>query len=240
MQWATAPAWEGSPGAWEPVDPGARCARTENSRENDEPKEETITMRRITTALTAATAALALAACNGDTTEDTTTPADTTPAVDTTTDEGTETGAAGADDEATQTDDAATTDDAAMTDDAAAGTAGAAGAGMTDEVCAEFFETQGTPLSERVPEQLDVVSAGDDLDPASFSEVSLLEGRIDGLMEDASGDQQGLLERINAPFTEVVEAVVGEDQQLESEIAIPEVDVEDSEAALEEFEASCS
>lgn len=195
-------------------------------------------MRRITTALTAATAALALAACNGDTTtEDATTPDATVPAVETET----ETGAAGATDDTT---DAATqTDAAGQTGDAAADTGAATGAaagGMTDQVCADFFEGQGTPLAERVPEQLDAVSGGADLDPVSFSEVSLLEGRVGELVDDASADQQGLLERINAPLTEVVQAVVGEGTMQEETITIPEVDTQDAQDALEEFETACS
>lgn len=182
-------------------------------------------MRRTFTTITALGAVLALAACNGDSADDTATGEDTA-AVETT-------------DETTDTDDTATaTDDAATTagDDEAGATAG----GMTDPVCAEFFETQGTPLDERATDQLEVVGAGNDLDPVSFSEVNLLNGRIAGLVEDADGEQAGLLERINAPFDEVVEAVTSEDNGNQPEIAIPQVDTADAEAALEEFEASCA
>ena len=179
-------------------------------------------MRRTFTTLTALTAALALAACNGDSSSNDTETAADTPTVETT-DESTET----ADDAAETT----ATDEAGET---------AAAGGMTDPVCAEFFETQGTPLSERAQEQLDVVGAGDDLDPVSYSEVSLLNNRITLLQEDADGEHADLLERINAPFDEVVDAVVAEDTRLEDEIAIPAVDTADAEAALEEFETACA
>lgn len=185
-------------------------------------------MRRTFTTITALGAVLALAACNGDSTDDTATGEDTA-AVETTD----ETTADTADtDTTTATDDAATT--------AGADEAGATAGGMTDPVCAEFFETQGTPLDERATDQLEVVGAGDDLDPVSFSEVNLLEGRIAGLAEDADGEQADLLERINAPFTEVVQAVVSEDNGNQPEITIPQVDTADAEAALEEFETACA
>lgn len=186
-------------------------------------------MRRTLTTITALGAALALAACNGDSTEDTATEPDTTAAD--TTDESTETAGS----ETADTEDAAATTGATDED---GGTAAAGG--MTDPVCAEFFETQGIPLDERTQEQLQVVSAGEDLDPVSFSEVSLLNGRINTLLEDADGEQTGLLERINAPFQEVVDAVVAEDTRLEPEIAIPAVDTADAEAALGEFETACA
>lgn len=182
-------------------------------------------MRRTFTTITALGAALALAACNGDSADDTATDADT-PAVETaedTTDEST--------DEDMTT---AGADDADTTED------GATAGGMTDPVCAEFFEGQGTPLAERATAQFEVVGAGDELDPVSFSEVNLLEGRIAGLAEDADGEQADLLERINAPFTEVVQAVVSEDNGNQPEITIPQVDTADAEAALEEFETACA
>ena len=181
------------------------------------------------TTITALGAVLALAACNGDSSDDTATGEDTAAVetVDETTDETTD---------ATDTD--AATDDAATT--AGADEDAATAGGMTDPVCAEFFETQGTPLSERAQEQLDVVGAGDDLDPVSYSEVSLLNNRISGLIEEADGEHADLLERINAPFDEVVEAVTSEDAGLEPEIAIPSVDTADAEAALEEFETACA
>lgn len=181
-------------------------------------------MRRTLTTFTALGAALALAACNGDSAEDTATEDTDTAAVDTT-DEGAETEAG---------DDTGATSDAGDADDETAA------GGMTDPVCAEFFETQGVPLDERALEQLEVVSAGDDLDPTSFSEVSLLNARISGLAEEAEGEHLDLLERINAPFQEVVDAVIAEDTRMEAEIAIPAVDTADAEAALEEFETACA
>lgn len=185
-------------------------------------------MRRTFTTITALGAVLALAACNGDSADDTATDEDTA-AVETT-------------DETTETTDADTGTATADGEATTAGTDGdgATGGGMTDPVCAEFFETQGTPLSERATEQFEIVGAGDDLDPVSFSQVNLLNGRIADLVEEAEGEQADLLNRINAPFDEVVEAVTSEDAGNQPEIAIPDVDTADAQAALEEFEASCA
>lgn len=190
-------------------------------------------MRRTFTTITALGAALALAACNGDSADDTATDADT-PVVedmDETADEDMDEATAGDTDEDMTT---AGADDADTTED------GATAGGMTDPVCAEFFEGQGTPLAERATAQFEVVGAGDELNPVSFSEVNLLEGRIAGLAEEADGEHADLLERINAPFTEVVQAVVSEDNGNQPEITIPQVDTADAEAALEEFETACA
>lgn len=193
-------------------------------------------MRRTITTLTALAAATALAACSPETateeteTQDTVT-SETTEA--TTTDSATETDAAGE----TATDGAAGTADAAG--DTAAGTADAGA--MSDPVCSDFFAGQGTPLAERAVTQREVLDAGDPLDPVSFSEVSLLKGRIQALVEDADADQAALLERINAPFTTTVDEVVAADARLAEEIPLPEgLDLADSEAAQDEFEAACA
>ena len=99
---------------------------------------------------------------------------------------------------------------------------------MDDPVCEEFFMGQGQPLAERAGTTRDLLETGDPLDPVSYSELSLLQSRIDMLGEEASADQAGLLERVNAPFTEVVDAVVADNARMEEEITIPEVDVTDS------------
>ncbi|GAA4879319.1 hypothetical protein [Serinicoccus chungangensis] len=109
-----------------------------------------------------------------------------------------------------------------------------------DPACQGFFAGQGTPLSERAATQRDVVSSGDDLDPVGFSEVTLLSGRLMTLAEEAEGDHAALLERINAPFEEVNDAVVEEGTRTEDVIAIPDVDVSDSEAAQSELEEACA
>lgn len=186
-----------------------------------------INMRRTITTLAALVAAASLAACSTeDTAEESTAPADS-PAAEETTDEDMETGTMDA-------------DDATATMDDAAATSGAAGAAMSDPVCADFFQGQGIPAAERADTTRDLLETGDPMDPVSFSELSLLQGRIDMLGQDASGDQSALLERINAPFTEVVDAVGAEDTSMEDEITIPEVDVTDSATAQDEFETACT
>ncbi|WP_298888643.1 hypothetical protein [uncultured Serinicoccus sp.] len=109
-----------------------------------------------------------------------------------------------------------------------------------DPTCQGFFAGQGTPLAERAATQRDVVSSGDDLDPVAFSEVTLLSGRLMTLAEEADEDHAALLERINAPFEEVNDAVVEEGTRTEDVIAIPDVDVSDSEAAQTELEEACA
>ncbi|WP_134774349.1 hypothetical protein [Ornithinimicrobium flavum] len=173
-------------------------------------------MRRTITTVTALVAAVGLAACSPETesetaTEDTATVEETTEAAE----------------------EAATSDDAAMTSEGAS-------AGMDDPVCEEFFMGQGQPLAERAGTTRDLLETGDPLDPVSYSELSLLQSRIDMLGEEASADQAGLLERVNAPFTEVVDAVVADNARMEEEITIPEVDVTDSAAAQDELEAACA
>lgn len=186
-------------------------------------------MRRTTTALTALVAALSLAACSAETEdaaeEATDVVEDAGDAADTTED------AAG--DEA---------DDSSASDDASATSGGAAaGAGtMSDPVCQEFFEGMGQPIAERAGTTRDLLETGDPLDPVSYSELSLLQSRIDMLGTEASTEQADLLERVNAPFTEVVDAVVADDARMEAEITLPEVDVTDSATAQDELEASCA
>ncbi|KUG51992.1 hypothetical protein AVL62_08675 [Serinicoccus chungangensis] len=109
-----------------------------------------------------------------------------------------------------------------------------------DPACQGFFAGQGTPLAERAATQRDVVGSGDDLDPVAFSEVTLLSGRLMTLAEEADEDHAALLERINAPFEEVNDAVVEEGTRTEDVIAIPDVDVSDSEAAQTELEEACA
>lgn len=177
-------------------------------------------MRRTITTLTALVAAASLAACSPETETETT--AEETSVAEETTEASTS-------EAAPET--AATTDDAGATDEAA---------GTADAVCTEFFETQGIPVAERATTTRDLLETGDPLDPVSYSDLSLLQSRIEMMGEEASSDQAALLERVNAPFTEVVDAVVAEDARMEDEITIPEVDVADSQAAQDELESACA
>ncbi len=133
--------------------------------------------------------------------------------------------------------DAASVDGEATTGDAAGETAE-----MSDPVCAGFFQTGPVTLAERAETDRGVLEAGETLDPASWGEINLLSQRIVDLTEDASGDQGALLERINAPFAEASEAVLGDEEKTpnDPEIEVGEIDVTDSAAAQEEFQASCA
>lgn len=171
-------------------------------------------MRRAFTILTALTAVTVLGACSTD-------DADTT-ATDSTVSEG-DTGG----DDAMET-------EGAMGDDAME-TEGA----MSDPTCEEFFAGQGTPVAERAETQRETAGAGEDIDPVAFSEMTLLSSRISTLVDTADGEQAALLERINAPFQEINDAVIEDGTRMDEEIAIPSVDVEDSAAAQDELMAAC-
>ncbi|WP_299519482.1 hypothetical protein [uncultured Serinicoccus sp.] len=148
------------------------------------------------------------------------------------------TGACSAEDE-----DAGTTPESSQEESAGDDAASSGEEGMAvsdDPACQGFFAGQGTPLAERAATQRDVVGSGDDLDPVAFSEVTLLSGRLMTLAEEAGGDHADLLERINAPFEEVNDAVVEAGTRTEDVIEIPEVDVSDSEAAQTELEEACA
>ncbi|ANS79088.1 hypothetical protein SGUI_1692 [Serinicoccus hydrothermalis] len=108
-----------------------------------------------------------------------------------------------------------------------------------DPVCQGFLAGQGTPLDERATTQLEVVSAGDDLDSVSFSELTLLSGRLSTLAEQG-GDHAALVERVNAPLEQVNDAVVEAGTRTEDVIDIPDVDTEDAQAALEELVGACT
>lgn len=132
---------------------------------------------------------------------------------------------------------AAQTDEAATTDDAAAQTAQ-----MSDPICAGFFQNGPVTLAERAEADRDVLESGAVLDPASWGEINLLSQRLVRLSQDASGEQAALVERINAPFAEASQAVLDDEDKspTDAEIEVPEIDVTDSAAAQEEFQASCA
>ncbi|MCE0486750.1 hypothetical protein [Ornithinimicrobium sediminis] len=118
--------------------------------------------------------------------------------------------------------------------------AGETGA-MSDPVCEDVFGGN-VPLAERADTNREVMSTGDALDKAEYGEVNLLKQRLERVAEDASSDQAGLIERINAPFVEASSAVqdgeVTPDEETD-EVTLPEIDVEDSAAAQDELEAAC-
>ncbi|OLT21817.1 hypothetical protein BJF81_14840 [Ornithinimicrobium sp. CNJ-824] len=177
-----------------------------------------MTMRGIT--LTAALGlSLVLAGCSDDGADEAVTPAAT--------EEGTTEG---------------TGDAGAEETDTTGGTADAAAAPMDDEVCVDFFQSGAVQLADRAETDRQMLDDAQVGDPASYGEISLLSQRIEDLVEDASTDQAQLLERINAPFVEVRDAVLDDPDQTvsDAEITVPEVDTTDSAAAQEEFLSSCT
>lgn len=113
-------------------------------------------------------------------------------------------------------------------------------AAMSDPVCEEFFGGR-VPLADRADMNRDMIAAGEIVDPATYGEVNLLKQRMDGLLEESSAEQATVLESINAPFAEASEAVQtgGAQDEETGEVTLPEIDVEASAAAQDEFEASC-
>lgn len=132
---------------------------------------------------------------------------------------------------------AAQTDDSSASGDAAGETAP-----MSDPVCAAFFQTGPVTLAERAEADRGLLESGEILDPATWGEINLLSQRLTGLLPDATGDQGALLERVNAPFLEASAAVLDDPEKsaTDAEIDVPEIDVTDSAAAQEEFQASCA
>ncbi|MGC5584482.1 hypothetical protein ACPYOC_09100 [Ornithinimicrobium sp. W1665] len=180
-----------------------------------------MTMRRITVTATLGLS-LVLAGCSDDGADETVTPA---ASESSTTEDGT-TGSTG--------------DAGAEGTDTAGGTADAAP--MDDQVCADFFQSGAVQLADRAEKNRTMLDDAQVSDPASYGEVSLLSQRITDLVEDASADQAGLLERVNAPFVQVRDAVLDDPDQTvsDAEITVPEVDTTDSAAAQEELLASCT
>jgi hypothetical protein len=130
-----------------------------------------------------------------------------------------------------------TGDMAGETGDMAGETGGMA---MADPAC-ELFFTEGGPLSDRADDARDALEAGEIVDGATYGEVNLLEQRIAAAAMDAPSDIGGLMEEVNAPFTEAVEAVnegsvVDEET---GEITLPEIDVQGSADAQDELETTC-
>lgn len=188
--------------------------------------------RNIPTVLAALSAAALVAACSPDDGE-----VETTDANDTATQAET-----GAEETGAQT--AGSTEDAADTGAATDGTA-ATGAVSEDPVCTGFFTATGSAqtLAERTDTQREAIDGGAVTDPVTYSEVTLLEGRIADLIdaEGADSENAALLERVNAPFEEARMAVTdGDAQDEEGAISLPEIDVADSQAAQDELEAACA
>lgn len=165
-------------------------------------------------------------------------PGSTTTTTDDTGTAGATTDTGGATEDAASTEDAAATEDAASTD-AAAGTDAAP---MADEVCAGFFQNVPVTLAQRADDARTALEDGAVADPASWAEVNLLKQRVEDLAADADADQGALLERLNAPFEEASSAVLEDPEKspTDEEITLPEIDVDDSRAAQEEFLAACS
>ncbi len=122
--------------------------------------------------------------------------------------------------------------------DSAEATADPDTADLTDPVCAAFFEG-AAPLAARADDARLVVSQGSEttLNPLEALEVAVLTQQFDLLAAEGSDDQVVLIERMNAPFVEVVAAA--EEAADGDEIAYEAVDTDDSDAAQQEFTQAC-
>ncbi|MDQ3383745.1 MAG: hypothetical protein M3519_08175 [Actinomycetota bacterium] len=202
-------------------------------------------MKRTSLIAAVMTVGLALTACSTDEADDTTDdapPAAEEEAPEETEEETTEEddmGGETSEDMAEDTGDMAedTGDMAGETGDMAGETGDMA---MADPAC-ELFFTEGGPLSDRADAARTALEAGEIVDGATYGEVNLLEQRIAAAAMDAPSDIGGLMEGVNAPFTEAVEAV-NEGSVVDEEtgaITLPEIDVQGSADAQAELEATC-
>ncbi|MDO5740521.1 MAG: hypothetical protein Q4P07_10280 [Ornithinimicrobium sp.] len=127
------------------------------------------------------------------------------------------------------------------TNDATQTSAPADAVAMSDEVCADFFQSGPVKLADRAEKDRAMLENGEVKDPATFGEVNLLRQRIRDLAATTDGDQAALLERINAPFVEASNVIL-DDEELspsDAEISLPPIVVADSATAQEEFLAAC-
>ncbi len=123
--------------------------------------------------------------------------------------------------------------------------AGAAGmpdaASMSDPSCKAFFEG-GASLAARAADAREFLAAGAEssLSALDYAEIGVVVGRVDAIGTEATEAQTPILERINAPFIELVQAAQAGGQNEESgEVTFNAIDTTDSEAAQEEFTEAC-
>jgi len=174
------------------------------------------------------TLGLTLGACGGDEEE----PAETTAGGGVTSeDSGT------SEDTAEDTSEDTADDSMTSTGDMSGETAGAGS--FADPACEEFF-TEGGPLADRAEAARTAIENGEIVDAITYGEVSLLEARIAGAAEEAPEEIASLLEAVNAPFTEAVDAVNAGALDAETGVVtLPEIDVQASADAQTELETAC-
>lgn len=137
-------------------------------------------------------------------------------------------------------------DEAEMTEGGVEGEeAGASGmpdaAAMTDPSCQAFFEG-AAPLAARAADARELLATGAEssLDALDYAEIGVVVGRVDAIGLAATEAQTPILERINAPFIELVQAAQAGGQDAETgDVTYEDIDTADSEAAAEEFTAQC-
>ncbi|WP_413451774.1 hypothetical protein AA0Y32_14355 [Georgenia phoenicis] len=112
--------------------------------------------------------------------------------------------------------------------------------------CESFYEGTGTPLAERAEAARTALTGGEVVDGATYTEVNALEQRITELGEDAPTEIAGLLEDVNAPFTETVAAYNAARAEADPETGdfpfpdLAQIDVAGSESAQAEVETACA
>lgn len=111
-------------------------------------------------------------------------------------------------------------------------------ANLSDPVCAAFFEGSA-PLAARADDARLLVRLGSvtNLTPLSALEIDVLTQQFALLGPGATDEQVALLERVNAPFQDVV--IAADEAADGGEIVYDAIDTDDSEAAQEEFTQAC-
>ncbi len=114
-------------------------------------------------------------------------------------------------------------------------------AAMSDASCQAFFEG-AAPLAARATDARELLNAGAEssLSALDYAEIGVAVGRMDAIGAEASETLAPLIERINAPFIELVQAAQdGGSNEETGEVTYEAIDASDSEAAQEEFTAEC-
>ncbi|MGB5952963.1 MAG: hypothetical protein WBG57_10700 [Ornithinimicrobium sp.] len=113
---------------------------------------------------------------------------------------------------------------------------------MSDDTCVAFFDG-AAPVAGQAQDARFLVSRGavNNLTSLEFSEIDVLAQRIEELASTGNEEQAELIEAINAPFTDLQQAVSDEDaQDSESgEVSYDSIDVDEAEQAQEDFTQSC-
>lgn len=113
---------------------------------------------------------------------------------------------------------------------------------LSDEVCVLFFDG-AAPLAGRAMDSRQLVTRGstDNLTELEYQEIDILAQRLTELGALGNEEQTDLIEKINAPFTDL-QSVVADDsgQDAESgEVSYDSIDTDEAEQSQDTFTQAC-